>query len=251
MISKKLPLLNIFERPFEKWENKRDITYEEAREYCPENPMSAVLYGIPQKKTYTIVSHFDYASYMASIKADNEVENFVDNYLDNSSIFKEWRTCMPIQTPKALSDYQRKYPNYNQEMVDNEINKINCVLSEGQTLIHAGLWHCPNNECITDRPLSTTFCAQVALRNAEHKNKAFRNGRIDIMVLTVKNPKTCVFVFRQKGTDKGHEKEVLFGSGAKLRKISEKLVSNYTLCEGLDKSSCKNIPIYVLEVEIS
>ncbi len=105
-------------------------------------------------------------------------------------------------------------------------------------------------ELVTNRPLSTTFCPQIALRNAEWKGKAHKQGRLDLFVLRVTEPRTKAFVFKRAGTNLGHENEILFATGAKLKKRSETMIHNqYMVGHGSDAK--KEVPVYVLEVDIS
>lgn len=97
---------------------------------------------------------------------------------------------------------------------------------------------------VTTRPLSTSFCPDVALRNAEHKGKAYHNGRIDLFVLQAHQPATAVFVFRRERTNLGHENEVLFAAGAQVVVTRSDLIrTDYHV--SLDGNNYKSIPIYV------
>jgi hypothetical protein len=94
----------------------------------------------------------------------------------------------------------------------------------------------------------------VALKNAEHRGKAYDSGEIQIFVCRVVNPVTKAFVFRHKGTCMGHEKEVLFKSGAKLVLRNKVLIcSNYSVSKVVSGTHLpeKTVPAYVLEVDIS
>ncbi|MDD5036602.1 MAG: hypothetical protein PHE55_17810 [Methylococcaceae bacterium] len=158
---------------------------------------------------------------------------------------------MPSKTPGALSKYKKEFPNYNPSEVDPEINNIGESLCEGQILFHGGIWPGNNsNHFKTQLPLSTSFCPQVALRNAEHRGKAYDANRIDLLVLRATSPITNVFSFRRAGTNLGHENEVLFASGASLTLRSRTLVrSDYSAAKY--SAPNKEIEIYVLEVDIS
>ncbi|WGE89861.1 hypothetical protein [Actinobacillus arthritidis] len=163
---------------------------------------------------------------------------------------------MPSKTPAQLTNYQRRHILDNS--VSQVINEIGCVLTEGQFLFHGGSWWGNNeigSECITTRPFSTSFSPQIALLNAEWTGKAYDAGIIDLLVLKVVQPYTKVFSYKIKGTDKGHEKEVLFASGAKLRLVKTELIrSDYKVykaipnsIECIDKEVCFNVRL----VEIS
>lgn len=198
-----------------------------------------------------ISSHLEAAIYISKTGADNGLENFIDSYLDQDQSYRTLRQAMPSKTPSVLFDFQQKYPNFSAADVDREINNIGHVLSEGQYLFHGGLW--PNNaeKTVTlTSPFSTSFCPQVALRNAEWQGKAYDSGQIDLFVLRAEKPRANVFSFRRKGTNMGNEKEILFASGAKLTLHSRTLVrENYAVSKYNHRS--KNVPIFVTEVGVS
>ena len=158
---------------------------------------------------------------------------------------------MPSKTPQALSRYQKSFPNYDPNCVDFEINQIGHCLSEGQTLFHGGIW--PGGASThykTTLPFSTSFCPQVALRNAEHRGKAYDSSRIDLLVLRATSPKTNVFCFKRSGTNLGHENEVLFASGACLILRNTHLIQGEYPVYNM-RMAAKKIEIYVMEVDVS
>lgn len=198
-----------------------------------------------------VTNALEAANYICDIGADNGLGNFVNSALNNSPHFKAWRDVMPSRTPNALSKYQKEFPNYNHIDVDSEINDIGRSLDEGQMLFHGGVW--PGGcsaEFKSIRPFSTSFCPQVALRNSEHRGKAYDANRIDLLVLRAIRPITKVFSFRRYGTNLGHENEVLFASGAHLKLRSRNLIRNDYLAAKYSMPN-KKIEIYVTEVDIS
>lgn len=199
-----------------------------------------------------ITNAFEAAKYSCTVGgADNRLEDFINSTLDSDASYKTWKARMPSKTPVALSKYQSQFPNFSPSKVDIEINNIGASLCEGQILFHGGLWPTANpNQFITDRPLSTSFCPQIALRNAEHRGKAYDANQIDLLVLRASTPKTNVFSFRRAGTRLGHENEVLFASGAILTLISRDLVrSDYPAAK--DSAPEKQIKVYILTVDIT
>lgn len=248
-----LPIVDLFSKGcvLQKYEQR---THEERTEMLKDLSIAEIIKGKPTEKI-VLENHLQSTLYMAEKLVDNELHKFIFDTLDDSAEYKQWRQRMPSKTPKELLNYKNRYPKYNAKQLDDEINNINCQLSEGQTLIHGGLWSNFSNSdiALTARPLSTSFCPQVALRDAEHKGKAYDSNRIDLMVLTVKNPSTNVFAFRHKGIKLGNELEVLFASGAKLKKVAEHYVCTISAGKMSDNGSMleKDIPIYVLEIDIS
>ena len=247
-----LPLVNVFSRPYEVW-SMREATQDEMLRLYSENGYFQTT--VKDKLQKVIDSNLKAAIHIIEAGADNGLENFIDEALNKSQHFKLMRNSMPQRTPDKIFNYQKKYPHCDFAEVDQVINKYGDILAEGQYLFHGGLW--PNglgNNFITDRPLSTSFCPQIALRNAEWGGKAYEANEINLFVLKVVNPRTKVFVMRIRGTNLGHEKEVLFSSGALLTLKRKTLIKEaYKVCKvvnGVDAIE-KNVPAYVLEVDIS
>jgi len=246
-----LPLVNPFSEPYIIW-NKREATQKEKEDYFSQHGryLTEVKDTIKEK----INTPLNAAKYIARVCHDVGLDNFINKALSKSDKYKQMRNSMPSKTPQEISIYQKSYPSYNIDNVNDAINNINSLLSNGQILFHGGSWFNDNlDEITTIRPFSTSFSPQVALRNAEHKGKAYDSNRIDLFVLNIKNSKTKVFVFRNKGTNLGHENEVLFSSGAILKVKSRTLIRDdyiaYKVATGLNMLN-KKIPIYILEVDI-
>jgi hypothetical protein len=243
-----LPLVNVFTTPYEAW-TSREATFEELQEQIRQDGHMCAF--VNDKLKALISNHIDAAFYMAQYGVDIGLERFIDSFLDTSCDFKSFRQAMPSKTPNVLFDFQQKYPNFSFLDLNREINSIGHTLSEGQYLFHGGLW--PNSalsEIYLTSPFSTSFCPQVALRNAEWRGKAYDAGQIDLFVLRAVTPQTNVFSFPRKGTKMGNEKEVLFASGAKLILRKRSLVrDDYVVTKYRHQNKC--IPIYVIEVDVS
>ncbi|MDY3123249.1 MAG: hypothetical protein SOW21_02535 [[Actinobacillus] rossii] len=248
-----LPIVDVFERPYEIW-TYRDATQEECIQHLQK--YGYYITQVTDKLVKKISHAYEAAVHMALVGADNALERHIDDELDANDSFRIWRKYMPNKTPNQLTNYQRQH--ILNESISKVIEEIDCVLTEGQFLFHGGCWWGGNSigaEYITSLPLSTSFCPQVALRNAEWGGKAYDAGVIDLLVLRVTQPYTRIFSYKIKGTDKGHEKEVLFASGAKLRLVKTELIrSDYKVCKVIPNSmSCidKEVCFNVRLVEIS
>lgn len=243
-----LPLVDVFVFPYEVW-SKRDPTEKEMMEHLRKT--GQMIHYINDKLIARISNALEAANHISSIRVDNGLTYFINDALDKDSYFKTWRSCMPSKTPKELINYQQNYPLNDFTRTDQEIKNIGQTISERQYLFHGGLWPGGDSfEFKTQRPLSTSFCPQVALRNAEHRGKAYDDNQIDLLVLRATSPQTNVFSFRRAGTRMGHENEILFASGAKLTLLSRTLIrENYPVSKwGFPD---KTIDIYVLEVNIT
>lgn len=247
-----LMVFNVFETPYECWKT-RNPTFQEMTQHNEQT--GEMLLSVRDKLIIRVTDHFEAAKHMLTVGADGSLERFIEDALDNSPAYKEMRSRMPSKTPKEISEYQKNYPSCDFFAISQAIDAVGCTLPEGIALFHGGFWpHDRGSNLTTTRPLSTSFCPQVALRNSEWKGKAFDDGEIHLFVLKVVNPKTNVFVFRSKGTNLGHEKEVLFSAGAKLTLKNKTPVRNdYNACKVIDgtRTVSKQIPAFVLEIEIS
>lgn len=247
-----LPVIDVFKKPYEIWKY-RDATQEESIQNF--SAYGYFIDKVPDKLIKKISNAYEAAVHMALVGADSALEKHIDDELDANDSFRVWRRSMPSKTPNQLTNYQRQH--ILNESISKVIKEIDCILTEGQFLFHGGCWWGGSigSECTTSSPLSTSFCPQVALRNAEWAGKAYDAGVIDLLVLQVTNPVTRVFSYKIKGTNKGHEKEVLFSSGAKLKLIHSEVVrSDYRVCKVISGSArCdeKDVLINVKLVEIS
>ncbi|NVH51866.1 hypothetical protein HU985_13270 [Photobacterium damselae subsp. damselae] len=201
-------------------------------------------------------NHFDAAKHMLLKLEDNQLESFIKSYLNSSSSYKAMRAEMPSQTPILLSQYQRIFKGVDLQKVSKLVDYYGKKLTNGQHLFHGGLWPASENHSfITSRVFSTSFCPQIALRNAEWCGKAYDAGEVNLFVLRVVNSKTKAFCFRQNGTNKGHELEILFSAGATLTLRSKTFIREakvYKSCRhDYGRVLEKNVPFYVLEVDIS
>jgi hypothetical protein len=239
--------INPFIIPLEIWSYKK-ATKEEMLECLRAEGRPCL--NVRNQLIRTVKTAVDAAAFVASTGASVEMKNHVEKALAERPGHYDWRLMMPSKTPKALSDYQNKYPPSNMGPVSAEIDKVGFLVPNDQILFHGGTWPLGQTSITMNRPFSTSFCPEVALRNAEYKAKSYDAGRIDLMVVRVVNPKTKAFVFKINGTRKGHEKEVLFAEGATATLVSNTLVrDNYPVGKyGFDN---KNVPIYVVEISIT
>ncbi|WP_177208198.1 hypothetical protein [Pseudoalteromonas denitrificans] len=244
-----LPLVNVFENPYELWE-ERDQTLEEMK-------LSGNFHErVKVKLEAKLFNHVDAAKHMIVKVVDNQLERFIKDYLNQSPCYKKMRSAMPSRTPKSLSDYQRRFQSTTFDQVTTDINTHGKLLSDGQCLFHGGFFPIKTGESFTTtRPFSTSFCPQIALRNAEWAGKAYDAGEVNLIVVRTVNSQTKTFCFRVNGTDKGHEAEILFAAGAKITLRSKVKIKNgkaYKACsQYAGRVLEKEIPFYLVEVDIS
>lgn len=243
-----LPLINVFDPPYEIW-NSRETSLEERLAYVRNK--QPVQFFILEEHIKTIQTHFDAAVHILNSRIDVGFERYIDDYLEASEACKVWKKYIPRKTSKALLDYKTKYPKYDKNEVDKAIKSLGLYVSEGQIFFHGGIFD-DTEEYITERPLSVSFCPQVALRNAEWFGKAYDRNRIDLVVLKAVSPSTNAYFYRLD-KEHGNEKEVLFASGVKLRFIQRtKILDRYHVCKAKNLEEFeKYVPVYVVEAEFS
>lgn len=241
-----LPLVDPFSQPYEAW-TTRTPSIEEIMEI--QKRTGKVSLHVNDQLIARVTTGLEAANHIGRVGMDNGLGNHINDTLDSDSSYPVWRREMPSSTPPGLKNYKSSYPAYDAAQVNSEIDTHGAFLSPGQVLFHAGVWP-DRNLLVTDRPLSTSFCPQVALRNAEHKGKAYDANRIDLIVLRVAASATKAFAYKRKGLRLGHENEVLFAAGASLSLISQTLVRPD---HPVGKAHCseKRVPLYVLEIELS
>lgn len=246
-----MTIVNVFEQPYEVWET-RDPTPKERLEYLTN--CGTMLYSVNTKLVDTIADHFSAAEYILKYEADNGLEFRIDAYLHDSKEFNDLLNAMPKDLPRSVYDYKHGYADCQLDAVTSDIEKYGVNLSEKQYLFHGGFLACkPGDHFVLNRPLSTSFCPQVALRNAEWKGKAYEAGEVHLLVLNVVTSKTKAFVFALDG-ELGNEKEVLFSSGLELIVRSKTLVrNNYSVskigerCRRMEKS----VDAFVIAADIT
>lgn len=244
--------INVLATPYEKWSRRR-TTIDEALDLIHNKGFQiAEASEVKDRLIEEVKTHADAAAYMLRMRADTGLENHIDDCLDESAEYLELRGMMPADTPKALESYQGTFSQNDWKTADEAIKAQGVEMAEGQYLFHGGDWSDQGSTVITSRPLSTSFCPQVALRNAEWKGKAYDAGRVDLMVLCAKQPKTKAYAYSREG-DHGNEKEIVFASGAQITRLRETYITNMNVAKvttGIQIKE-KSVPAYVVEVEIS
>lgn len=252
-----LPLVNIFQNGFEVWETRQPTLNEIIKNLQDKLPISEIHQEIKTQLIQTIQTPEDAIKYCLEKRGHcNTFEKFIDDELKKSPTIQKWLSLMPITIPPNLLQYKTNYPEFNPSAVQKEIAEINCYLSINQQLIRAGeidLWNI-GDSLVTNTPLSTSFCPQIALRNVNHGGKAYNYGRIDIMLINVVNSSNHVFFYNPE-QEMGHEKEVLVSTGAKLTLKKRTVIKNEYTVHKYDPTltpseQIKNVPVYLVEIDL-
>ncbi|GAP25471.1 MULTISPECIES: hypothetical protein [unclassified Gluconobacter] len=251
-MGKEAGVVNVFDKPYEVW-SKRDSTMEEALDLFNNKGLSMIeALQVNDQLIEVVSTHTEAATRILRQKVDNSLEAHIDRALDASPEYLNLRKLMPQDEPEALSLYQGKFSECEWPMADAAIKTYGVEIAEGQCLFHGGHWTNGSSPINTSRPFSTSFCPQVALRNAEWNGKAYDAGRVDLMVVRVRGGKNKAYAYSREGNH-GNEKEVVFASGAQLTPINETFIDNILVSKVLPNSSLieKLVPAYVVLVELS
>ena len=170
------------------------------------------------------------------VSRHSDIEKLVEEQLEKSKELKLWRKAMPSKTPSAIAKYQKSPDSVDNQKVSDAIEDVGAQLPLGQVLFHGGNLH---DGCLT-RPLSTTFCPQVARQEALWKGKAKAIGCVNIYKITITGGNVNGYALKQKGTNLGNEKEVLISAGHELT-VGNKIFED-TLEDGM--------PIKIFEANI-
>lgn len=243
-----LQLIDLFTPAYEAW-TTRPATEEEMMD-ASKRVAGRPLLEMNDKLLCTVGSPLDAARHIARVGTDNALVKHIDNALNQCH--PAWRKAMPRATPPGLTRYKNNYGKHDPALVNAEINTHGAYLSPGQILFRGGTW---TGGGVTGEPLSTSLCPSVALRNAEHKGKAYDASYIDLLVLRVISSATKVFAFKRQGTTLGHENEVLLAAGATLTLARSQQVRTDYVVAGVSMANTpiptKQVPINVLEIDIS
>lgn len=251
-MEKKAGVVDVFANQYEDW-SERDTTFEEALDLVKEkgvHPIKAL--RVKDKLIEAVSTHTQAAARMLRQCVDNGLEGHIDKELNASPEYQALQALMPQEVPKALDSYQGQFSEDDWAKADQAIGSHGVEIAEGQFLFHGGHWASDNQTITTTRPFSTSFCPQVALRNAQWGGKAYDAGRVDLMVVRVTNPKTKAYAYKQEGSH-GHEKEVVFASGAELTRVRETYIADILVSKatsGLEAEE-RFVPACVVEVNIS
>ncbi|WP_445357925.1 hypothetical protein [Microbulbifer sp. ANSA005] len=247
------PPINLFSTPYEVWET-RDPTIDEMQRSLAEH--GRYPHEVKVRLIETIDDPMSAARHSIYKRgACNRFEGFIDRQLESSNEYAVLRQSMSSRTPKSISDYQNRYAASGFAQVAEDIENHGCTVGVGTVLFHGGFWP-PEQDSVfvTERPFSTSFCPQIALRNAMWRGKAFDAGELHLLLIQVTGPEVKAFATRFKGTSKGHEKEVVFAPGATISLKNKTLVSDCYEIRKMNKDlseELKNISVFILEAKIS
>ncbi|NLR74340.1 hypothetical protein [Leeia aquatica] len=238
------PIINVFDEPYEVRE-MRELSNDEFFEKALRT--GKISFTQRQHIIETINNHYEAAHYMLRVAQDNSLESHIDRALENS--FSKIMNHMQKTLPNSISTYQSSYPDYDIAAVSNDIKRFGGLLHQGQVLFHGGYCRHEVGETLSiDRPLSTSFCPQIALRNAEWREKAYDADEVNIFVLTVSSTTVKAYVLPLTGKF-GHEKEVLISPGITLTVKKKTLVRNDYAVRKSNYPE-KSVSAYIIEIDL-
>lgn len=251
-MQRKVGLIDVFSQPYEVWTRRRN-SHQEALDLVLNHgvhPSQAL--EVNDKRIAVVATAVEAAARLLEERVDNGLERHVEAALDSSAEYQTLRGLMPAVEPPALSAYQGSFTEQDWIPADAAIKSNGVEMAEGQFLFHGGLWSSDSNTFITTRPFSTSFCPQVALRNAEWCGKAYDSDRVDLMVVRVTRSTTKAYAYSLNG-DHGNEKEIVFASGAVLRRVRESQLADMPVYKMTPQLATlkKLVPAYLVEVELS
>lgn len=154
------------------------------------------------------------------------------NALDDSLNYKKSKQMMPQPSDiPHLNVYRNDFPNHIEQSCFDEIEKHGGFLSEGQVLFHGGLWPVTSVNGVvgtnfeTDKLLSTSLCPTVAAVHA-----CYHTPHVIWVMTAVTDIPTKAVIFNDDSSEiMGHEREVVFNKGLKLKCIRERKIHVFTV----------------------
>ena len=201
--------------PYPMQENPPSDQELETYKFAVENGWPAT----PPRERIRIDNPLQHAIYALDNFHSNIVSGMMERYLKQSSSYKDALGLMPnLSSVRGLWNYRNRHGAHSQDDVINELSAFGLTLSPGQVVFHGGIYPRDNGtdeplvEFATDRPLSSSLCAQVAaVHSLYHDPK-------EIWIITAnESPTTKAFFFsNSRRQNLGHEVEVLIAPGAKI-----------------------------------
>ncbi|MBN3771286.1 hypothetical protein [Burkholderia sp. Se-20378] len=248
--SQTLPIIDPFAQPYEKY-SYRNATYSEMLDSLEKT--GKAMTSVKESQGYVTSNALEAAIYMLQTQADPGIDDHVDAQIRSSPAFGTWENAMQRrQHWPALDQYKNAYPLDDYRHVDEEIAAIDCVLASGHYFFHGGSWPIDTMQFTTDRPLSTSFSPQPALRNFDHRGKAYASQVIQLWGIRVIEPRSRMYFYDLDDRDAlGHEMEVLFASGAHLELRNRQPVpGTYSVTQTFGQPP-QYRPMEILEVDLA
>lgn len=243
-----LYLVNQFSIPYEKWSYRKLFENEKI------NDFNEIIIGVKTSLLAKVANPLDAAIYMATYLCDSGLEFHIDNLLKNCAEFNKNIQYMPLVSPDSIVEYKHEFPLESYSELHSDIFNLNLCQAKGQYLFHGGHWNRFNNSITTTRPISTSYCPQVALRNGEWRGKSYDLGYCDLWVIKINDERIRSYVYSIESGELSNEKEVLLMAGIslKLKKIHRIPIRHKAYKANPNGSlNCleKEIDYFVLEIE--
>ncbi|EGQ8117988.1 hypothetical protein I7103_004883 [Vibrio parahaemolyticus] len=163
----------------------------------------------------------------------NILTTMIKDKLKSLSTYKEALNLMPnLSDVKGLKNYRQRHPHHDPSSVSQELDLHGKYLASGQVLFHGGTFPRDTSgnylhQFITDRPLSTSLCAQVA-----SVHSCYHNPKDIWVIRTVENSKVKAFVYNNDNRQThGHESEILLEQGVSITLVSYFTERDFTIFE--------------------
>jgi len=243
-----LDLVNQLSTPYEKWDYRQLLENEKP------NSVVEIVRGIKTSLLAKVNNPLEAAIYMATYICDNGLEYHIEESLRNSIEFNNNIRNMPLNPPDSIISYKYEFPLDSYLDLHTDIFNLNLCQPKGQYLFHGGHWKRFNKSITTTRPISTSYCPQVALRNGEWMGKSYDFGYCDLWVIKINDDRIRSYVYSIESGELSNEKEVLLMAGISLNLIRiHKIPVRHKAYKSNHKSGlnilAREIDYFVLEIE--
>lgn len=194
-----------------------------------------------------ICNHEELAEYVVKTGSNNNTRSVVDNKLNEN---KQYKDSQIKKTPPATLKYKDTNSAKLQNKVNEEIQKHGVILHTDQVLYHGGLFNI-KDKTNPKRTLSTTLNPEVALAECYHKGKAYKEGEVNINILTIKDDDIKAIVFNNR-IKMSHEREILLEQDLEFVTKCKKQYGTTKFAAVKDTTNMveKEVPVYITKIEV-
>jgi len=232
-------LVDLFERPFQQTK-LRDATYGERAANLAAGQHISIALSMEVPYGQEIRNSVDAAMWAATHHGSDALCNRLADRLSTSLGYKRLRSSMPKTTPAPIRDYRHRGASSRTAGFLDAVEKNASPLAPGQVLFHGGAWEPLATPTQLQFPLSTSFCPEMALRNAAWAGKAWASGYVNLLHIRVTSHNVRGFVCSLRST-KGHENEVILAQRTLLIAVAAEEIS--TVCVGSMEGHSKMVPV--------
>ncbi|NBF13250.1 hypothetical protein [Pseudomonas sp. Fl4BN1] len=173
---------------------------------------------VPLREQQTVTNARDFVLHTLKYFGGSGVVNEFRRQLKEHASLRQAKSAMPyLKDSVPLKRYQRGSSTVCLATLNDEVRRLGKPLAAGQVLFHGGSCH-PREVAsfTTSKPLSTSFCPQIAAWHAYHDLNPAPNPIPAIWILNAPYGNRKAVIYRKGAPGMENEQEVLIESGSTI-----------------------------------